>query len=165
MATKSSRTNKREGQPDTQLDRVQFARLYVPIFSVTIQTLKLFRKKASAMPRQWTDEQRTRQAERCRQHQPWKYSTGPKSVAGKRKVSQNPRKPASYEMSEALTNQAYRYLDATGDLDGYRALLHRAALIRRRWWRGLGKRRSDIKPWRPGGRPGIMGGEGVDVSH
>ena len=58
------------------------------------------------MPRQWTAEQRQAQAERCRAHRPWKHSTGPKSVAGKRKVSQNPRKPASYEMAEALVSQA-----------------------------------------------------------
>jgi len=69
------------------------------------------------MPRQWTDEQRTRQAQRCRAHQPWKHSTGPKSVAGKRKVSQNPRKPASYDMAETLNDLAYRHYDATGDYE------------------------------------------------
>ena len=31
----------------------------------------------------FTDEQRTRQAERCRAQQPWKHSTGPNSKSGR----------------------------------------------------------------------------------
>jgi hypothetical protein len=58
------------------------------------------------MPREWTEEQRQAQAERCGQNQPRTHSTGPKSVAGKRKVSQNPRKPASFELAEALLTEA-----------------------------------------------------------
>ncbi len=37
----------------------------------------------------WTPEQRQRQAEAIRRWQPWKQSTGPKSVQGKAKVSGN----------------------------------------------------------------------------
>ncbi len=100
------------------------------------------------MPRQWTDEQRQTQAERCQQLQPWKHSTGPKSVAGKRKVSQNPRKSASYEMAEALNDLAYWHYDATGDYAGYRQLCYQASLMRRRLYRSF-KPRSRIEPWKP----------------
>lgn len=41
------------------------------------------------MPRIWTEEQRKAAAERIRQHQPWKHSTGPKSEAGKMRSSMN----------------------------------------------------------------------------
>jgi hypothetical protein len=104
------------------------------------------------MRRQWTEEQRQAQAQRCRQNQPWRHSTGPKSVAGKRKVSQNPRKPASFELAEALVNEAYWRADH-GDMDGYRQLDHLAALVRRRVWRSF-KPRSKIEPWKPPKRDG-----------
>jgi hypothetical protein len=70
------------------------------------------------MPRQWTDQQRAAQAERCRKQQPWKHSTGPKSVAGKRKVAQNSRKPASLELANAIRAESWRRYDE-GDYDGY----------------------------------------------
>ena len=41
------------------------------------------------MPREWSDEQRRQQAERIRQWQPWRSSTGPRTRAGKRKVAKN----------------------------------------------------------------------------
>jgi hypothetical protein len=41
------------------------------------------------MAREWTDEQRTAQAERIRLWKPWRYSTGPRTPAGKRKVAKN----------------------------------------------------------------------------
>jgi hypothetical protein len=104
------------------------------------------------MPHKWTDEQRTAQAERCRQHQPWKHSTGPKSVAGKRKVSQNPCKPASFELSDAILAEAYRRADDHDDLDGYRKLSYAAQLVRRRVYRRWCKR-SKITPWKPSKRP------------
>jgi hypothetical protein len=106
------------------------------------------------MPRQWTDEQRQAQAGRCRQNQPWTRSTGPKSVAGKRKVSQNPRKPASFELADAILTEAYRRLDDHDDLDGYRQLNHLHALVRRRVWRWFAKEPSIITPWKPPKRDG-----------
>lgn len=39
--------------------------------------------------RRWTLEQRKRQAERIRQWQPWRQSTGPKSPEGRMAVAQN----------------------------------------------------------------------------
>ena len=101
------------------------------------------------MAKQWTDEERAAQADRCRQQQPWKHSTGPKSVAGKRKVSQNaPRKPASWGLDDALLAEAYRLLDEHDDWDSYRQLCHQACLVRRRIWRSY-KARSRIKAWTP----------------
>ena len=46
------------------------------------------------MSRKWSDEQRRQQAERIRQWQPWRNSTGPRTRAGKRKAAKNRvRKP------------------------------------------------------------------------
>lgn len=39
--------------------------------------------------RTWTPEQRQRQAEAIRRWKPWEQSTGPKSAAGKARVSGN----------------------------------------------------------------------------
>ncbi|MHC4346126.1 MAG: hypothetical protein ACYSUP_15745 [Planctomycetota bacterium] len=99
------------------------------------------------MPRQWTDQQRAAQAERCRKQQPWKHSTGPKSVAGKRKVAQNSRKPASLELANAIRAESWRRYDE-GDYDGYRQLSHLAVLVGRRVRRRF-RGRSRIKPWTP----------------
>jgi uncharacterized protein (DUF305 family) len=55
------------------------------------------------MPRQWTDEQRKAQAERARAQKPWKHSTGPKTVKGKKAVSQNALKHGRY-------TQKYKYM-------------------------------------------------------
>ena len=41
------------------------------------------------MPRTWTPEQRTAAAERCRRHQPWQSSTGPRTQAGKNVIKMN----------------------------------------------------------------------------
>ena len=37
----------------------------------------------------WTPERRARQAELIRTWQPWKLSTGPKSIDGKKRVARN----------------------------------------------------------------------------
>lgn len=37
----------------------------------------------------WTPERRARQAELIRQWRPWEHSTGPTSLEGKKRVSQN----------------------------------------------------------------------------
>jgi len=39
--------------------------------------------------RQWTEERRKAQAERCRRNKPWKNATGPKTKAGKARASMN----------------------------------------------------------------------------
>lgn len=72
------------------------------------------------MPREWTTEQRTHQAELCRQHRPWRFSTGPQTERGKQDSSRNARKPASVAM--------YLFLNDTGQY-------HAARLIWRRLFR------------------------------
>ncbi len=72
------------------------------------------------MPRKWTEEERIAQAERCRQTQPWKHSTGPRTARGKRKVSRNACKDAYL----ALWNELYT-----------QGLHHEARLIYRRLMR------------------------------
>lgn len=42
--------------------------------------------------RNWTPEERARQAALCRRHRPWAKSTGPRSAAGKAASSLNARK-------------------------------------------------------------------------
>jgi hypothetical protein len=37
----------------------------------------------------WNEERRKRQADNCRETAPWTHSTGPRSSAGKARVSQN----------------------------------------------------------------------------
>ncbi len=47
-------------------------------------------------PRQWTPEQRARQAQRIREYKPWIKSTGPKTIEGKKKSSRNAYKHGCY---------------------------------------------------------------------
>jgi len=101
------------------------------------------------MAKQWTDEERAAQADRCRQQQPWKHSTGPKTIAGKRKVAGNaPRKPAGWQLSEALWAEAYRRWYDHDDDAGYRELARAAQLVNRRWLHSL-KGHPPIKAWKP----------------
>jgi hypothetical protein len=60
--------------------------------------------------RQWTPEQRARQAQRIRQYRPWLKSTGPKTVEGKRKCSRNAYNP---RLHTPEIKAIYSYLDAT----------------------------------------------------
>lgn len=57
----------------------------------------------------WTPERRARQAELIRKWQPWRKSTGPKSRAGKKAVSQNAYKGGTWStlrnMARALREQ------------------------------------------------------------
>ncbi len=46
--------------------------------------------------RNWTPEERRKQAEACRRAQPWKKSTGPKTRRGKRRASLNAFKTGAY---------------------------------------------------------------------
>lgn len=41
------------------------------------------------MKKQWTEERRQAQAERCRKKRPWEHSTGPKTEEGKARSSLN----------------------------------------------------------------------------
>ena len=41
------------------------------------------------MPRYWTNEERARQAEICRQNRPWEASSGPRTPEGKARSSRN----------------------------------------------------------------------------
>jgi hypothetical protein len=103
------------------------------------------------MARQWTDEDRAVAAERCRRVQPWKHSTGPKTIAGKRKAAGNaPRRPTGWGLDEALLEEAYRRWYDHDDGDGYRELSHQARLARRRLWHSF-KDRPPIKAWKPPG--------------
>ena len=46
----------------------------------------------------WTETRRRQQAERIREWQPWKHSTGPRSPEGKATASRNAYKGASRPM-------------------------------------------------------------------
>ncbi len=50
----------------------------------------------SLMSKGWTEERRKQQAERIRQTRPWEKATGPKTEAGKDRVSQNALKHGRY---------------------------------------------------------------------
>lgn len=49
------------------------------------------------MKKQWTEERRKAQAERCRNKRPWEQSTGPKSEQGKARSSLNAFKHGNRE--------------------------------------------------------------------
>ena len=72
------------------------------------------------MTRQFTEEQRLRQADVCRQHRPWQFSSGPRTQRGKQASAQNARKPA--------TAQQYLFLIEIGQH-------HAARLVWRRLFR------------------------------
>ena len=54
----------------------------------------------------WTTERRQRQAQLIKQWQPWKYSTGAKTIEGKAKVSRNAFKGCL----RAILKDAAKYL-------------------------------------------------------
>ena len=56
------------------------------------------------MVRQWTEEERRKQAEAVKRWKPWEKSTGPKSRAGKDRAKMNALKHGNY----ALSRQALR---------------------------------------------------------
>ena len=57
------------------------------------------------MPRQWTDEQRAEASKRAILHQPWKKSTGPRSITGKKKSARNSYKHGYF----SCENQVIRW--------------------------------------------------------
>lgn len=46
--------------------------------------------------RKWTDEERKKQAERCRQNKPWEKSTGPRTKEGKDRSKMNAYTKGNY---------------------------------------------------------------------
>ena len=60
----------------------------------------------------WTEEERTRQANRIRKLKPWQNSTGPCTEAGKQRSSQNAVKHGAYsgdlEKAQKLVREAWR---------------------------------------------------------
>lgn len=48
----------------------------------------------------WTQERRRQQRARIMRVRPWEHSTGPRTVAGKAKSSQNARRPADLSAVE-----------------------------------------------------------------
>lgn len=55
------------------------------------------------MSRKWSPEQRAAAAERARRHRPWQRSTGPRSVRGKSRSSQNAFKHGLYSQDMKVT--------------------------------------------------------------
>ncbi|MCL2648369.1 MAG: hypothetical protein FWD61_15390 [Phycisphaerales bacterium] len=68
----------------------------------------------------WTPEARRMQAERCRQAQPWKRSTGPTSPEGKKQVAangqHNRRKPGSVRDCRASVADVGGMVEQLADL-------------------------------------------------
>ncbi len=68
------------------------------------------------MPRRWTAEQKAVQAEKIRQWKPWLKSTGPRTIPGKYKTSQNALKhglrTAEWINDERRYNELLRNIDA-----------------------------------------------------
>lgn len=64
----------------------------------------------------WTAERRAKQRELIRQWEPWKHSTGPKTLLGKQKVSQNASKGAmqmQLRQLQYLLQKQYKLLQRT----------------------------------------------------
>ncbi|MCL2648586.1 MAG: hypothetical protein FWD61_16545 [Phycisphaerales bacterium] len=68
----------------------------------------------------WTPEARQMQAERCRRTQPWKRSTGPTSLEGKKRVAENgqhnQRKPGSIRDCRAAVRDVGGMIEQLADL-------------------------------------------------
>jgi hypothetical protein len=54
------------------------------------------------MPRQWTDEQRAEASKKAILHQPWKKSTGPRSLTGKKKSARNSYKHGFFSREKQI---------------------------------------------------------------
>ena len=61
------------------------------------------------MPRQWSEKRRKEQAARCRQNQPWKHATGPKTAQGKERSSMNAYKHGGLSGTKELVNALLFY--------------------------------------------------------
>jgi len=63
----------------------------------------------------WTPERRARQAELIRTWRPWEQATGPRTTAGKARVSRNADKGGEWrrlrELSRALREQRRRLIE------------------------------------------------------
>lgn len=60
--------------------------------------------------RQWTESQKARQRALIQKWQPWKLSTGAKSVEGKAKVSQNALKSGEYTAAALQADREHRQM-------------------------------------------------------
>ena len=58
--------------------------------------------KPAPKRRQWTDAQRQAAADRARQNRPWQHSTGPRTVAGKRRAARNSYKHGYFTMEHQV---------------------------------------------------------------
>ncbi|ARU05558.1 hypothetical protein CCO03_13480 [Comamonas serinivorans] len=60
--------------------------------------------------RRWSDEQRRQQAQRIRETQPWRQSTGPRSVEGKQRSALNAFKGGLRPRLRALSREVNQVL-------------------------------------------------------
>jgi len=69
------------------------------------------------MSRIWTQEQRIEQAKRIRSWKPWQKSTGPKTIDGKKRTSQNAYKHGG--RSQEFLYEAKRLKNAFNEYDRF----------------------------------------------
>lgn len=66
--------------------------------------------------RHWTEEERQRQAELIRQWRPWEQSTGPKTLEGKTRTSQNADKGGTRAMLRTISRVLREQREALDEL-------------------------------------------------
>lgn len=70
------------------------------------------------MGREWTDEERERQAEAIRRWAPWNQSTGPRTADGKARASRNAYKGGVRQQMRMLGRALREHGHMLGDLMG-----------------------------------------------
>lgn len=93
------------------------------------------------MKTRWTDEARRLQAERIRLQQPWRFSTGPRTLEGKAKSSRNAYKGGGGDPS---LNGWLRRAEAemqSGGPSHERLVAYHLRLRERQWARWMERRR------------------------
>lgn len=60
------------------------------------------------MTKEWTQERRNAQAERCRKNKPWEHATGPKTEAGKIRASMNAYKGGGFALEKQIYQGMFR---------------------------------------------------------
>jgi hypothetical protein len=89
----------------------------------------------------WTDEARRKQAERIRQQQPWRFSTGPRTPEGKAKSSRNAYKGSG---GDPRVNRWLRRIETeirSGGPSYERLGAYHLRLRERQWARWMERRR------------------------